>query len=199
MKSPLEEVLKDETEWFREETSFLNKFLPFLSQKLFLRLIFILFSMALLLRFPAIFSTILFSFATSYIKFKRQMMRIPVEIEPSYFFAVILALAFGFKYSLFFIMIPALISALMSGMISGGLIINMVSKIFVVLLIMFLPQFNPVIIGMTGVILTDLIGLPFRVRLRQPPYEIIITLATNALLRYIYFSFFLEIAVAFLV
>ena len=95
-------LIKDEVEWIKQNTNFYDRFIPFLSNKYFLKIFFsiIIFGFLLLKFFP-IFVTIIFSLITSYIKFKRTKVGFGIEIEPSYLFSIVLLLAFGYQYGLF--------------------------------------------------------------------------------------------------
>ena len=108
------QFLKDEFEWVKEETKFIDKILPILSNKYVLKFFLLVVILILLFRFFPIFITLIFSLFTSYIKFKRTKFGFPIEIEPTYLFSIVLMLAFGFYYGLFYILIPVAIPLLIA-------------------------------------------------------------------------------------
>ncbi|MBN2422018.1 hypothetical protein JXB41_02230 [Candidatus Woesearchaeota archaeon] len=189
--------LKDETDWLNKETTFLEKLLPVLSHNLLHKFILFVFILLIIVKYFSIFVTIIFSLITSYIKFKRQKKGILIEIEPSYLFPIILTISFGIKYGLFYIFIPVLMSIITLGF-STGLIVNTINKLIVTIGVFLFWEYttlNIIWVSVILVIVTDLIGTFLRFKLRQPPHEIILTVATNALLRFTYFFLFLEIIV----
>ncbi len=195
-------ILKDEIEWVEKETKFIDKILPVISNKLFLKFILTIFILFILFRFYKVFTTILFVLITSYIRFKREKMGIPIEIEPTYLFAIVLTLAFDLRFGFLFIFIPVFVTVFIKG-VSGSLIVNIWNKIIVLLGVYFFWYFFPnikyiiwVAIGL--VIITDLIGYKLRLKVGQPVHEIIMTLATNSVLRFTYFSILLELLITIL-
>ena len=195
-------VLKDEIEWVEKETKFIDKIIPAISNKLFLKFMLFVFTLIILIRFYMVFTTILFVLITNYIRFKREKMGIPIEIEPTYLFAIVLTLAFDLRFGFLFIFIPVFVTIFIKG-VSGSLLVNIWNKIIVLLGVYFFWYFFPnikyiiwVAIGL--VIITDLIGYKLRLKVGQPIHEIIMTLISNSLLRFTYFSLLLELLVTIL-
>lgn len=189
-------VLKDEVEWVDKETKFIDKILPFLPKYLLLKII--LFSLILffLVRFSGIFVTIIFSLITSYIKFKRLKFGIPIEVEPAYLFTIVLTLVYGLPYGLLFLLFPVTLTSLVAGF-SIALIVNIWNKLLVLFGVYIFWHFIPntshlLVFAVALVILTDFLAYKFRLNVGQPIHEIIMTLASNSVLRLMYFSVLLE-------
>jgi hypothetical protein len=152
----------------------------------------------LFIRFHKLFITVFFIAIASYIRFKRQKYGIDIELEPNYLLAIALALGFGIEYGLAFILLPMLLTSFTG--VSIGLFVNLMNKVIVVwLTLLFWNTFRNaalMILVATGlVLLTDILGFFIRKRFGQPILQIIQVLATNAILRFGYFSLFLDLIV----
>jgi len=185
---------KDEIEWFDQETSYLDKIVPFLKNH-YLKIMSLILILILLYRYLHVFLVIIFSFITSYIKFKRLKIGIPIEIEPSYLFAIVLIVAYGIPHALLFLFISTL-PALIGGM-STGIIINVLNKLMVMFGVYYIWQIfgntsYVLIAAITFVIISDIVGYFLRLKVGQPFVEILLTVFTNSFFRILYFSFLLE-------
>ncbi|MBT3720597.1 hypothetical protein HN789_04735 [archaeon] len=192
-------LLEDEITWVKEETKFFDKILPVLSNKYFLKFLLLIFILIILIRFFAVFITIVFSLITSYIKFKRTKFGFPIEIEPTYLFSIVLMLAFGVQYGLFYILIPVTVPFLMAGP-TAGTFVNIWNKLVVFFGVYFFQYFFPsskflVLVAVVLVLITDITGYFLRKKFGQPLPEILIAVFSNMFLRYVYFSFLLDIVV----
>lgn len=194
-------LLKDEKKWLEEETKPIGKIHPFFRKSLLAKTLLFLLLIILTFKYPHFFLTIIFSLIVSYIKFKRMKYEIPMELEPSYFFMVVLTLSYGFWYGAAFLIIT-IFPALFRG-VSFGLLINTLSKFLVMLASMTVWHFKSdtnlvIYIVLMMVFLIDLLSYKPRILSGQPIHEILLNLFSNTLIRYIYFSFFFIPLMAFL-
>jgi len=187
-------ILKDELEFIEEETKFLDK-IPLLSN-FFSKFLILLIVLIILIKYYKLLAVVVFSVISSYIKFKRLKIGIPIELEPTYLFMIVLTLSFGLQYGLFYILIPVLLSSFVSGF-SPSLIINIWNKLVVLFGVHFitivLPEYRYFILpSIILVIITDIISYRLRINIGQPIYEVILVLGSNSILRFIYLSILLE-------
>ncbi len=194
-------LLKDEKKWLEEETKPIGKIHPFFRKNLLAKTFLLLLLILLTIKYPHFFLTIIFSLVISYIKFKRMKYELPMEIEPSYLFMVVLALSYGFWYGIAFLIIT-IFPALFRG-VSLGLFINTLSKFLVMIAALLIWNFKNdtnfvIYIVLIMVFLIDLLSYKPRVLSGQPIHEILLNLLSNTLIRYIYFSFFFLPLMAFL-
>lgn len=193
------EFLKDEKEWLEESTKPIDSFLPILNKSLVFKLLILLIILIfLLIRFHKLFITIIAIVFISYIKFKRAKLAIDIEIEPSYLLAIALTFAFGINYGVLFIIMHMLVTVVNG--VTIGLIVIIVNKIIVNYVTYFYwIQFHNVIymiiIATTTVLATDIIGFFIRKKFGQPLPQIIPLLATNTIIRFCYFTLFLDFIV----
>ncbi|MFH2020714.1 MAG: hypothetical protein ABIJ34_04830 [archaeon] len=202
MKLPVKYNFRDEKAWIEEETKLIDRIHPFFKTHLILKFLLFIVIVFLIAKFFSFFTTLLMILAISYIRFKRTKYGINIEIEPTYLIAVALTLAFGLDHGLLFVLIPGLLAIGTSGM-SIGMLVNLANKFVVVYLtyLYWLYSHNEtylIIFATIIVVLTDIVGFFFRKKFGQPLPEIIQVMATNTILRFMYFSMFLDLVVRLL-
>ena len=193
-------LLRDEKEWLEDSTKPIGRVLPIINKNLIVKLL-VLFTIFILLfiKFHKLFITLIAILFISYIRFKRTKFNIDAELEPSYLLAISITLAFGVNYGLFFIIIPMLITIFHG--ISIGLVVNIINKIVVILVTYFYwlnfhTETYMILIATAVVLLTDIVGFFIRKKFGQPLPQIIQVMATNTIIRFCYFSLFLNFVVS---
>jgi hypothetical protein len=196
------DYLKDEEEWLKQETKFIDKLIPFFKKRLLIKSLILVLVFILIAKFFALFVTLLSIFLISYIRYKRTIHRVSIEIEPTYLIGIALTLAFGIEYGIAFIIIPGIFALITSGFGIGWLV-NIVNKVVVIYLtyIYWTLTFNEtylIYLATFLVLLTDFLGFFVRKKFGQPFFEILQVVVSNAILRFAYFSIFLDIIVKLL-
>lgn len=154
-----------------------------------LSLIFLLYFSA---RYKAVFVTIIFATLCGIIKFKRQMLHIPINIEPLILCSIILTQTYGLGYGMFIVLVPNILAEILSGSITGGTLVNIMNKTIINLVVYFFAVPSSIIlITMIAVIGTDIIGFPLGLTLGQPVNDVVTGSATNAVVRFAYLNLFL--------
>jgi hypothetical protein len=192
-------ILRDEKEWLDKSTRPIGKVIPVINKSLLLRiLIFLVAFVIIFIKFHELFITLIAISIISYIRFKRTKFQIDIELEPSYLIAIALTLAFGVNYGILFVVIPMFVTILHG--VSVGLIVNILNKIIVIYAtyfywITFNNETYMILVATALVLITDIIGFFIRRKFGQPLPQIIQVMATNTIIRYIYFSLFLDLIV----
>ncbi|MCM2326017.1 MAG: hypothetical protein NDI94_06140 [Candidatus Woesearchaeota archaeon] len=192
-------ILRDEREWLEKSTRPIDRFIPSAKKKLILKLTLVIaISLLIFIKFHKAFITLIAIVLISYIRFKRSKLRIDIEIEPTYLLAIALTLAFGIEYGITFIIIPTL-ATLIYG-VSIGLLVNVINKIVVILATYFywIATHNEnymILIATSLVFITDMSGFFIRKKFGQPMPQIIQVIATNTIIRFCYFSLFLDLVI----
>jgi hypothetical protein len=192
-------ILRDEREWLDKSTKPLDRFIPSTKKKLILKLaLIIVISLLIFIKFHKAFITLIAIVLISYIRFKRSKLRIDIEIEPTYLLAIALTLAFGLEYGIIFIIIPTIVT-IMYG-ISIGLLVNIINKVVVIIATYFYwttthNETYMILIATFLVFITDMSGFFIRKKFGQPMPQIIQVIATNSIIRFCYFSLFLDLVI----
>jgi hypothetical protein len=190
-------MFRDEKEWIDKSTKPIDNVLPMLDRNRLFKIVFVSLALIFLfIKFHKLFITLIAAFFISYVRFKRTKMKIDVEIEPSYLIAIAITLAFGINYGVVFILLPMLTTVIYG--ISIGFLVSFANKVVVIIAVNYYWDtfHNPstmIFVATAMVLLTDIIGYFFRKKFGQSIVEIIQLMATNTILRYSYFSLFLDL------
>ncbi|MEM3373911.1 MAG: hypothetical protein QXE31_01695 [Candidatus Woesearchaeota archaeon] len=187
----------DEKDFLKKELSFIDKILPSIKKNFILKILIFILILIMLYKYHKFFIIIISILLIQYIKFKRTKHGINFEIEPSYLIALAITLTYGLEYGVIFIILPLVLS--FSGF-NIGVIVNFSNKLIFIISVYLYWTFTKNIFFLTYfaifiVILTDVIGFFIRKRFGQNLLEILQVVLTNSIIRWIYFSFFLNLII----
>ena len=186
------DLIHDEVEWVNRQNKRLDKAIPKKIRNIKTKILIVLITIFVIIKFYKIAILLLFLGINSYIKFKRSKLSIHFEIEPTYLFAVALTLKFGLAYGIAFIFSREIIASI--ARFNRLMVLDIVTKVAVILTANIMwrnVKMNLTVPLLAIIFIFEIITFFIKVKLGNSKYEAISAVSSHFFFRWVYFSIFL--------